>query len=93
MRRRLMLWSLSALLIALQLQLWFGAGGVVATHRLQQRVDAELADNAAGLQRNEAIQADVDNLRKSGEAIQARARTELGMVRRGETFFLVVHPN
>ncbi|MDE2148878.1 MAG: septum formation initiator family protein [Gammaproteobacteria bacterium] len=82
---------LSGLLLALQSRLWFGDGGVLVNHRLQQAVERQLQDNVRAAQRNAAIQADVDDLKHGGESIEARARSELGMVRQGETFYLVVN--
>lgn len=91
MKHRLLLVVLSVLLAALQYRMWFGSGGLLVNHRLQQEVRVQVQDNARDLQRNAAITADVDDLKHGGEAIEARARSDLGMVRRGETFYLVVN--
>ena len=43
--------------------------------------------------RNQALAAEVKDLRQGGQAIEEQARSDLGMIRQGETFYLVVHPN
>ncbi|HEX7386457.1 MAG TPA: cell division protein FtsB [Castellaniella sp.] len=92
-QRRLLVIALIGLLAALQYRLWLGDGGMLPRHRLQVAVDqATRQDDALG-KRNSALQAEVDDLGKGGQAIEARARSELGMIRNGETFYLVVQRN
>lgn len=92
-QRRWLLVALIALLSALQYRLWLSDGGVLSRHRLQVEVDDASQHNQGLIKRNAALQAEVDDLRKSGQAIEARARSELGMIRKGETFYLVVQRN
>ena len=82
---------LFALLAWLQYRLWFGEGGAVATANLQSQVDRQAAENRGLAQRNDLLAAEVENL-KSGEAAEERARSELGMIKPGETFHRVVEP-
>lgn len=79
-------------LLALQFKLWGGHG---ALRQLQARRSsvAELSDqNAQLLQRNQALGADVEDLKSGDQAIEARARGELGLIKPGEVFYQVVDP-
>lgn len=83
---------LLALLIALGVKLWSGHGGVQDTRRLQQAVDEQVESNALLQARNEALRAQVQDLKEGDEAIEEQARSELGLIRPGETFYRVVDP-
>lgn len=90
----ILLVGLVVLLVALQVKLWRGEGGRRQVIALQQRVD-ELAHENAGLrQRNDALGAEVQDLKSGEAAVEERARSELGMIRPGEAFYRVVesHP-
>ena len=63
------------------------------TRRLQQTVDEQTAADTRLEQRNAVLEAEVADLRNGGAAIEAHARSELGMIRKGETFYLVVSAN
>ena len=80
------------LLIALQVKLWTGQGGVREVWRLQHRVGEQKAENAKLKTRNETLQAEVDDLKHGDEAVEERARSELGLLKPGETFYQVVEP-
>ena len=81
----------------LQYRWWFGRGGHRDVVALEHRVEAQVSDNAARQQRNDALAAEVHDLKdpsSGGAAIEERARNELGMVKPGETFYRVVNdPN
>ena len=82
--------GLALLLVALQVKLWRGDGGRRQVMSLQHRVD-ELAHENAGLQqRNDALGAEVQDLKSGEAAVEERARSELGMIRPGEAFYRVV---
>jgi cell division protein FtsB len=74
----------------LQYKLWFGEGGFTDVQRLEQKVAEQEQENALLLQRNLELQAEVADLREGVEAIEERARSELGMVQEEEEFYLVV---
>jgi len=59
---------------------------------LNKQVEAQQAENEMLKERNAQLQAQVDSLRAGDEAIEALARSELGLVKRGETFYQVVDP-
>ena len=88
---RLLLPALLVLLLAwLQYRLWFGEGGLGEDAALRAQVARQQAENLRLRQRNEALAAEVDALKAGGEAVEDRARSELGMVRDGEVFYRVI---
>ena len=87
---RVLILALLALLGMLQYKLWLGAGGHREVAALRAQVQAQEAENLRLQQRNEALAAEVDDLKSGEAAIEERARSELGMVKPGETFYRVV---
>ena len=81
------------LLTGLQYRLWVADGGLAHTHRLANEVRAQQDENAARVARNAALDAEIRDLKSGTAAIESRARTTLGMVHDGETFYLVVNPS
>jgi cell division protein FtsB len=90
---RLLALILLALLILLQVKLWAGAGGWREVGQLEQSVAVQGDENARLEQRNEALAAEVDDLKRGQAAVEERARAELGMIKPGETFYRVVDPD
>jgi len=85
---------LALLLIAVQYRLWVGEGSFAEVVTLQRQVADQQAELEAIKARNEALQAEVDSLKQDLEAVEERARSELGMIRDGEVFFQVIEaPN
>lgn len=79
------------LLIAhLQYRLWFGDGSVSQILAYQQRLDELKQQVEEKKLRNEALYAEIVDLRKGQEALEERARDELGMIKQNETFFQVI---
>ena len=89
---RLVLVLLVALLAWLQYRLWFGNGGEREVAALQAQVQRQARDNAGLKQRNDALAAEVQDLKSGEAAVEERARSELGMIKPGETFYRVVEP-
>lgn len=87
---KLLVYALLALLLVLQYPLWFGNGSAVSLWRLQREITAQLAENARLKERNAALEAEVLDLKNGLAAIEERARSELGMVKKGETFYQVI---
>ena len=77
-------------LIGLQLKLWSGNGSMHEVDSLRVAVKKQADENAKLLQRNQALDADVLDLKHGEQAVEARARTELGLIKPGETFYQVV---
>jgi len=80
------------LLIGLQLKLWTGSGSMRDVDALRVAVKKQTDENARLLQRNQAVGADVLDLKHGDQAVEARARTELGLIKPGEVFYQVVEP-
>ena len=78
------------ILIGLQLKLWSGNGSMHEVDSLRVAVKKQTDENAKLLQRNQAVGADVLDLKQGDQAVEARARTELGLIKPGETFYQVV---
>lgn len=78
------------LLLLLQYSLWFGNGGLLRVWQLNRTVEEQKTENARLKERNEALEAEVRDLKKGLEAIEERARTDLGMIKKDETFFQVI---
>ena len=81
------------MLVGLQFRLWIADGGVAHTHRLRNEAELQREENAQRVARNAALDAEIQDLKSGVAAIESRARTTLGMVHDGETFFLVVNPS
>lgn len=82
--------GLVILLIALQYALWFSTGGIVQIWRLNQAIAASEQNNAERTERNDILEAEVEDLKSGNEAIEERARNDLGMIKKNETFYQVV---
>jgi cell division protein FtsB len=83
---------LVVLLFFLQYRLWVGQGSLAEVNNLKQEIN-QLEKELVGLrERNHALQAEVDDLRSGQTAIEERARSELGMIKEGETFYQVIAP-
>ena len=78
--------------VLLQYRLWFGKNSVPDYLALEEEVTRQLVNNNKLKQRNKLLYADTDDLKSGTEAIEERARHELGMIKQGETFFRVI-PN
>ncbi|MEO6172158.1 MAG: cell division protein FtsB [Arenimonas sp.] len=84
---------LGILLLGLQTKLWLGDTGWRQAVKLEGKVRSQAADNSHLQQRNDALAAEVEDLKSGEAAAEERARNELGMVKPGETFYRVVDPH
>jgi cell division protein FtsB len=89
---QLVLVALIALLAFLQYRLWWGEGGRRSVADLHQQVGQQAHENEGLQQRNAALAAEVEDLKSGEAAVEERARSELGMIKPGETFYRVVEP-
>ena len=80
---------LGALILLIQVPLWLGKGGWLTAWRLESKLETERARNLQLEERNAALTAEVRDLKQGTEAIEERARSELGMVRPDEIFFQI----
>ena len=74
----------------LQYKLWVDRDGVRKLVHLSDRIEDQKATNQQLYERNEVLAAEVEDLKSGFDAIEERARMELGMIRDGETFFQVI---
>ena len=84
--------GLLLLVLLLQYRLWLGEGGMREVTRLRAEIGAQREENGQLKERNRTLAAEVLDLKKGTTAIEERARTDLGMVGSGETFYQVVTP-
>lgn len=87
---RLLTLCVLSLLLALQYRLWTGDNGMSELRSLQQDIERQEQTNQQLAQRNQLLQADIVDLRNAQEAVEERARNELGLVKADETFFRLV---
>lgn len=83
--------TLTLFLMLLQYSLWFGKNGVADFHRVSDEIEIQRSVNVHLQKRNKEMYAEIDDLRQGLDAIEERARHELGMVKEGETFYRVIN--
>lgn len=81
---------LGLLFFVLQYELWIGEGSLATVWQLQKGIAEQKKDNEKISHRNESLLAEVNDLKKGDTAIEERARNELGMIKKGETYIQVV---
>lgn len=84
---------LVVLLGALQYRLWFGKHSVLDLWESQAYIVERQQQNANLMQRNKLLAADIEDLKIGLEAIEERARTELGLIKQGEVFYRILPPD
>ncbi|WP_428603231.1 cell division protein FtsB [Sedimenticola sp.] len=89
---RILILLLFAMLVVLQYRLWVGEGSLAELHLLKQDIAQQKDELQQMRRRNQALQAEVDDLKKGLEAIEERARNDLGMIREGEIFYQIIEP-
>jgi cell division protein FtsB len=82
--------GLLLLLLVVQYRLWFAAGGIPEVWKTYQTKQAQLQENTRLQERNAALSADVADLKDGMEAIEERARSEMGMIKQGEKFYQII---
>ncbi|MCV6620787.1 cell division protein FtsB [uncultured Pseudoteredinibacter sp.] len=80
------------LLLGLQYRLWVGEGSYAHIARLERELEQQEQTNERLQQRNKLLEVEVEALRKGNEAIEEKARNDMGMIKEGETFYMVVEP-
>ena len=87
---KLLLVILILVVLALQYKLWFGSDGITDIFHLKSQIHSQEAKNRELEQHNQFLEKEIDSLRQGGEAIENRARNDLGMVKKGEVYYQVV---
>ena len=83
---------LLVILAALQYRLWTGSGGIPDQRRLRAALQSQVEENAELVERNQALAAEVTDLKTGLDAVEERARSEMGMIRSDETFYQIIGP-
>ncbi|MBV1877738.1 MAG: septum formation initiator family protein [Pseudomonadales bacterium] len=78
------------MLLGLQHRLWFGEGSYSDLQRLSQKVAQAQVSNVVREQRNRVLRIEVRDLKSGDAAMEEKARSELGLIKPGETFFMLV---
>ncbi|MDG1097303.1 MAG: cell division protein FtsB [Methylophilaceae bacterium] len=81
---------LIALIALLQYPLWLSKGSWLRVWKVNQQVEKQQIENSASQQQNDALRAEVRDLKQGNEAAEERARNELGMIKSDEVFYQVI---
>ncbi len=81
---------LAVLLVLLQFKLWVGTGSLAEVTRHTRAIAEQRQENAVLKERNRALDAEVQDLKQGLDAVEERARSELGMIKPDETFYQVI---
>lgn len=84
---------LAALIVLIQYPLWLGKGGWVRVWEVDRQFEAQRGRNAQLQVRNQSLDAEVLDLKQGVDALEERARYELGMIKSNEVFFQIVEKN
>lgn len=90
---RLLGLALVLLIALIQNPLWFGKGGWLRVYELSSQAEAQRETNLQLAARNATLDAEVRDLKQGYDAIEERARVELGMVKQDEVFFQLLQPS
>lgn len=89
--RRAIVIGLLLMLVFLQYRFWLGEGGYADKRRMQAQLAEQKVEVEKLRARNAALQAEVNDLKSGVAAVEGRARSELGMILPGETFYLTTN--
>lgn len=87
---RLIFSVLLVMLVVLQYRLWVGAGSMAEVSQLRAKINRQEQKLDTMRTRNDQLLAEVANLKHGLEAVEARARSDLGMIKEGETFYQII---
>ena len=90
---KILIAGLIALLLSVQYRLWIGEGSIAHRVELQRKITLQRGENAALRERNRILALEVDALKSGYAAIEERAREQMGMIKKGETFFMIIDSN
>ena len=88
--RKLLILALLVVLVGLPSRLWVGEGSFAHVNTLQAKVSRKVAENSVKVQRNKILRAEIIELKRGHESIEEKARSEFGLIKEGETFFLLI---
>ena len=85
-----MLGILIILLAALQYRLWISEGSLADVNRLEREIKIQQADNSRLRERNRILAVEVEDLKTGLDSVEERARNDIGMIKKDETFFMIL---
>lgn len=91
-----MKWLLGVLIIllaVLQYRLWIGEGSLAHAHRLEKEIKLQKAENDRMHERNRIMDVEVEELKTGLDTIEERARNDIGLIKKDETFFMIMDEN
>lgn len=90
-----MKWMLAILLVlflGLQYRLWVSEGSLADVTRLESEIKVQQADNDRMRERNRILDVEVNDLKTGLDSVEERARNDIGMIKKNETFFMIIEP-
>ena len=87
---KMILGALIVLLVLLQYEFWFSDGGIKTVWKMQKNIQQQNQINEQLDKRNQLLISEIDELKHGNAAVEAHARNDLGMVKKGEVFYQVV---
>lgn len=87
---RMLIAMLILILIMLQVRLWTGPGSYAHIMQLNEDIAVQTIENGNLKERNGLVYAEVNELKTGMDAVEERARSELGLIKKGETFYLII---
>ncbi|OUS30933.1 cell division protein FtsB [Gammaproteobacteria bacterium 45_16_T64] len=87
---RVLFWLLVVIFVFLQLRLWIGDGSLAEVWQLRGEIEKQQQENHVLAERNRRLSAEVKDLKEGLDAVEERARSQLGMIKRDETFYLII---
>lgn len=83
---------LLSIFIVLQYRLWIADGSLADVVRLEREVEQQRTANERLAQRNKILAIEVDDLKNGLNSVEERAREDMGMIKEGETFYMLIEP-
>ena len=90
---RYLSYGLIGLIILIQYPLWIGKGGWLRVWDMNRQVEAQKETNRRLAARNDGLDAEVKDLKQGLEAVEERARADLGMIKQDEVFYQIIDKN
>ena len=90
---KIVLGILIVVLVALQIRLWRGEGSLSDIDRLEGEIASQTVTNAGLEQRNKRLLQEVSDLKTGLDSVEEHARSEMGLIKHGETYYLIVDKN
>lgn len=81
------------MLVVLQYRLWIGEGSLAHAHRLENDIKLQKAENERMQERNRIMDVEVEELKTGLDTIEERARNDIGLIKKDETFFMIMDDN